>query len=960
MKQTNRNRKSEAVDSGKDGKTAILGISAFYHDSAAVLVVDGQIVAAAQEERFTRKKHDEQFPEHAIKYCLAEANLDPADVDYVGFYDKPLMKFERLHEMHLAYAPWGFRSFTNSVAGWMNQKLHLARHIRRGLGGAYRKRIIFTEHHESHAASAFFPSPFEEAAILTLDGVGEWATASYGMGRDNRIELTHELHFPHSLGLLYSSFTYFCGFKVNNDEYKLMGLAPYGEPKYTQLMLEKLIDMKEDGSIQMDMSYFNYCRGLTMTSRKFERLFGGPPRGPESPITQREMDMAASVQYVTEEIILHMIRHVHNETQMEHLCLAGGVALNCVANGRVLREGPFDDIWIQPAASDAGGALGVALFIWHQLLDNPRHTGSTDNQQGSLLGGSYCDDEIRTFLETANANYEHIGDSNILCDRIADDIANDRVVAWFQGRMEFGPRALGCRSILGDARKGVLQNIINRNVKFREDFRPFAPAVLREHAHEYFSMAADKESPYMLLTASVQQDKRIDLSQELADIKGTDKLKICRSEIPAVTHVDYSARIQTVDALRHGLFHKLLKTFYRKTGCPVVINTSFNLSWEPIVRSPRDAYETFMTSEIDTLCMGHFILTKTAQPSYVFSSAADKRDEVLGDLLCSPCHGADLNFDESQAVCTECGHSFVKEDGMWLMFCPHCGFDDVTDITEKVKAFYEENPFPNYDEHDTLRSLIGKARQSNLPSALDSAIPYNSTVLEVGCGTGQLTNFLGISCRRVIGTDICINSLRLGEKFRKEHELDRVQFVQMNLFKPCFKPNQFDVILCSGVLHHTSEPFAGFQTLLPLLKSGGHIVIGMYNRYGRLLTDLRRQVFCRTGGRFKWIDPVLRSGSRSKAQKQAWFADQYSHPHESKHTIGEVLHWFDHTGIEFVRCVLPGRFVGPHTDVGNLFNPRERPTAPDRLFMQAREVFTGGREGGFFLIIGRKSGTCHR
>ncbi len=900
------NKNDKTAGSGKPHRTTILGISAFYHDSAAALVIDGRIAAAAQEERFTRVKHDERFPEHAIEYCLAEANLKPADVDYVGFYDKPLLKFERLHETFLAHAPWNFRYFVNAVTGWMGHKLNLGRRIRRGLGGAYRRRIIFTEHHESHAASAFFPSPFDEAAILTLDGVGEWATASYGAGRGNRIELTHELHFPHSLGLLYSAFTYFCGFRVNSDEYKLMGLAPYGEPKYAELILDRMVDMKEDGSIWMDMSYFNYCRGLTMTSQKFERLFGGPPRRPESPITQREMDLAASVQYVTEEIMLHMARHVRAETGMKNLCLAGGVALNCVANGRLLREGPFDDIWIQPAAGDAGGALGVALFIWHQLLGKIRRASRADDQHGSLLGASYSDDRIGTFLEATTANYQHISDTDILCQRVSDEIAEGKVVAWFQGRMEFGPRALGSRSILGDARKEDLQSVINRKVKFREDFRPFAPAVLGEHAQDYFNLGAGRESPYMLLAAPVRHDN---LTQR-------------RSEIPAATHVDCSARIQTVDARRHGLFHKLLDTFYRKTGCPVLINTSFNLGWEPIVCSPRDAYETFMTYGIDTLCMGHYLLTKSEQPSYVSGSAADHRDEVLADLLCSPGDEVDLSCDDSSG------------------------------ITEKVKAFYEENPFPNYDGNNTLRSLIEKARRSGLPFVLDRAIPYNSTVLEVGCGTGQLTNFLGVSCRRVVGTDICSNSIRLGEKFREEHKLDRVRFVQMDLFRPCFKPEQFDVILCLGVLHHTSDPFGGFQSLLRLLKPGGHVVIGVYNRYGRLLTDLRRRVFRRTNGRFRWIDPILRSGSHSKAQRQAWFADQYCHPHESKHSIGEVLQWFDRAGVEFVRCVLPGMLP----DVDNLFDSQSRPTAADRFFTQARAIVAGGREGGLFLMIGRKPG----
>ncbi|UCF16722.1 MAG: hypothetical protein JSW59_04510, partial [Phycisphaerales bacterium] len=556
MKQADANKKSETVDRRERGRTAILGISAFYHDSAAALVVDGQIVAAAQEERFTRRKHDESFPQNAIEYCLAEAKLEPADIEYVGFYDKPLLKFERLHEMFLACAPRGFRSFASALANWMGHKLNLPRRIRQGLAGAYQKRVVFAEHHESHAASAFFPSPFDEAAILTVDGVGEWATAAYGTGRGNRIELTHQLRFPHSLGLLYSAFTYFCGFKVNSDEYKLMGLAPYGEPRYADLILEKLVDMRDDGSIQMDMSYFNYCRGLTMTSRRFERLFGGPPRDQDSPITQREMDMASSVQQVTEQIMLAMARQVYAQTQMKNLCLAGGVALNCVANGRLLREGPFDDIWIQPAAGDAGGALGVALFIWYQLLGNRRDANKMDDHHGSLLGASYSDDEIGEFLETTGAKYEHIADADALCDRVADEIAEGKVVAWFQGRMEFGPRALGCRSILADPRRADLRSVINNKVKFREGFRPFAPAVLAEHARDYFELEA--ESPYMLLAAPVLQDE----------------LKSRGCEIPAVTHVDGSARIQTVDRERYGLFRKLLEAFYLRTGCPVVVNTS--------------------------------------------------------------------------------------------------------------------------------------------------------------------------------------------------------------------------------------------------------------------------------------------------------------------------------------------------------------------------------------------------
>ena len=477
--------------------TSILGISAFYHDSAAALVVDGDIVAAAQEERFTRRKHDHEFPIHAIRYCLDEAGLRPEQIDYVGFYDKPFLKFERLLETYLAYAPAGFRSFIKFVPLWMRQKLHLPREIARGLDGRFTKQVVFTEHHESHAASAFFPSPFEEAAILTLDGVGEWATTTYGVGRGNRIELTHELRFPHSIGLMYSAFTYFTGFRVNSGEYKLMGLAPYGEPKYVDRILKHLVDLKDDGSFRMDMRYFEYCEGLKMTSPRFDDLFDGPPRRPESPITQREMDIAASIQEVTEEMMLRAMRHVHAETGMKHLCLAGGVALNCVGNGRILREGPFDNVWIQPAAGDAGGALGVAQFIWHQLLGKPRQVRTLDAQHGSLLGPRASSFGIKVFLDERGARYHEYASENELCDAVASFVAEEKVVGWFQGRMEFGPRALGSRSIIGDARSRAMQSVMNLKIKFRESFRPFAPSVLRRRVNEYFEMREGEDSPYM-------------------------------------------------------------------------------------------------------------------------------------------------------------------------------------------------------------------------------------------------------------------------------------------------------------------------------------------------------------------------------------------------------------------------------------------------------------------------------
>ena len=599
--------------------TAILGISAFYHDSAAALVVDGRIVAAAQEERFSRQKHDHRFPQLAIDYCLREAQLTPADLDFVGFYDKPLTKFERLLETYLAFAPAGYRSFRQALPLWLKQKLHLPREMSRGLKDQYRGRFVFTDHHESHAASAFFPSPYDEAAIITFDGVGEWSTTCWGTGRGNRLTLSHEIRFPHSLGLLYSAFTYYTGFKVNSGEYKVMGLAPYGVPKYKELILEHLLDLKEDGSYRMDMSYFNYCQGLTMTSEKFHRLFGGPPRKSESLLTEREMDLAASVQAVTEEVMLRTARHVHAQTGIENLVLAGGVALNCVGNGRILREGPFENIWIQPAAGDAGGALGTAQFIWYQLLDKPRTPSpqelQSDSQHGSLLGPQFDDDQIAAQLDRMGAVYETCADEEQLCDKVAAHLAQEKVVGWFEGRMEFGPRALGARSILGDPRSDKMQSIMNLKIKFRESFRPFAPSVLREKVADYFQMRPQEDSPYMLLVAPVRDELHTPVEAGYEQAFGIDKLNYRRSTLPAITHVDYSARVQTVDEDRSPLYYKLLTRFYEKTGCAVLINTSFNVRGEPIVCTPSDAYRCFMGTNMDVLAVGRKLLLRDKQPA---------------------------------------------------------------------------------------------------------------------------------------------------------------------------------------------------------------------------------------------------------------------------------------------------------------------------------------------------------
>ncbi len=597
--------------------TAILGISAFYHDSAAALVLDGRIIAAAQEERFTRIKHDPAFPSHAVAYCLREGGLSPAELDYVAFYDKPLTKFERLLETYLAYAPRGFRSFRLAMPLWLKDKLHMRRTLRSGLGGPTRARLIFTDHHQSHAASAFFPSPFDQAAIVTLDGVGEWSTATFGVGEGNGIQLTEQIVFPHSLGLLYSAFTYYCGFKVNSGEYKLMGLAPYGRPIYRDVILDRLMDLRPDGSFWLNMEYFNYCQGLTMTNRRFHRLFGGPPRSPESSLEQRHMDIAASIQAVTEEAVLRIGRHVCQRTGMKHLVLAGGVALNCVANGRLLREGDFDDLWIQPAAGDAGGALGAALFVWYQLLNNPRRPAGRDAQHGSFLGPGFTNEQISRFLSEHGASGQHFGDESELLEHVASLLADGKIVGWFQGRMEFGPRALGARSILGDPRSPAMQATMNLKIKFRESFRPFAPAVMQDRASEWFDVKPGQESPYMLLVAPVREKRRTYIDAEVVRTMQHDpdlrrRVNIVRSEIPAVTHVDYSARFQTVDEERNPRFYRLLDAFDRLTGCPVLVNTSFNVRGEPIVCTPEDAYRCFLATDMDALVLEDVVVSKDA------------------------------------------------------------------------------------------------------------------------------------------------------------------------------------------------------------------------------------------------------------------------------------------------------------------------------------------------------------
>ena len=905
--------------------TAILGISAFYHDSAAALVVDGKIIAAVQEERFTREKYDADFPVHAIAYCLQEAGLTADQLSYIAFYDKPISKFERLLETYLAYAPIGFRSFNKAMPAWLKRKLYIPRLIRKGLGRCDKVPLVFLDHHESHAASAFFPSPFDAAAIITLDGVGEWTTATYGKGEGNRIELTHHLQFPHSLGLLYSAFTYYCGFKVNSGEYKLMGLAPYGRPRYQKQIYEHLIDLKPDGSSWLNMEYFNYCQGLTMTNDRFHRLFGGPPRTTDTTLTQRHMDLASSVQAVTEEILMRIGRMVHRQTGMKNLVMAGGVALNCVANGKLLREGPFETLWIQPAAGDAGGALGAALFVWHQLLQKPRTPLLPDSQRGSLLGPQYSVIEIEPFLNKTGAVSRRFANEDQLLEHVAQALTEEKIVGWFHGRTEFGPRALGARSILADPRSAKMQATLNMKIKFRESFRPFAPCVLREHVHEWFGMRPHEDSPYMLLTAPVLEKHRVRLSRE--DEAGLEsdpdlvrRVNLVRSRVPAITHVDYSARVQTVDE-RHGRYQRLMKKFYEKTGCPIIVNTSFNLSWEPIVLTPQEAYDTFMQSEMDVLVLEDFVLHKSEQPlgMKVWAESESTVSPSSDSPWADPMTREPLVVTTTAARNPITGATYPVEEGIPRLFVLGKETGNGRDVTEIVKQFYEKTPFPNYDDLDTRRALMEKAREGLFARLLSEQIPYNARVLEIGCGTGQLTNFFAIAHRTALGTDVCLNSLRLAQKFKTEHGLDRASFAQMNLFHPALTDSFFDVVISNGVLHHTGDARKGFESLL-------------------------------TGS---WLDPHFRRlGAGGK--REAWFQDQYCHPHETCHTLDEVLGWMQEDGLDFVNSI-PKPTPGPALDAKErLFEPKNVGTSFSRVRSQIAGMSSGYREGGFFIVIGRR------
>jgi carbamoyltransferase len=950
----------------------ILGISALYHDSAAALLRDGDLIAAAQEERFSRVKFDSSFPTRAIAYCLRQAGITAHELDYVVFYDKPLSKFERILTSQLSTYPRSWQVFREAMIAWFKERLWLKSLILSKLP-LPADRVLFMEHHISHAASAMFCSPFQEAAVLTVDGVGEWtttslghATADWGNGQSNRIDLTDELRFPHSLGLLYSAFTAWLGFKVNSGEYKVMGMAPYGEPRYMD-KIEKLIKVYDDGSFWLNMDYFSFHYSPKDSyNAKFVELFG-PPRAPESPfftrttgddIRDREAeadqnqyyaDVAASVQHVTEEVLLKIVHHLHRQTGSKNLVLAGGVALNSVANGRIMRETAFEQVFIQPNAGDAGGALGAALYVWHVLLGKPRRFVMEHAYYGEALDRG----QVQRFLDEQELHYERLEDPDRLADRIVEALLHQKVIGLAQGRFEWGQRALGNRSIIADPRSANMKEIVNSKIKFRELFRPFAPAVTEEAASRYFDLQqADGQYPprFMMMVSPVFADRA--------------------TEIPAVTHMG-TARLQTVRRDWNPLYYDVLDRFGQATGVPVLMNTSFNLRSEPIVSTPADAFNTFAKSELDLLVLGDFVVSKagmgvprerrsmlwpaTKSPVGVAVGAAPGTLDYVERLLCPACQGAleTLNGSVDSVACAGCQRRFPCEAGIPLLYWPteETHRDSVSDL---VKEFYEQNPFPGYEDVDTAHRLREKAREGIFAKLLDDQIPEDALVLEVGCGTGQLSNFLAIDGRAVFGADLCLNSLKLAQAFRARNRLDSVHFVQMNLFRPVFPERSFDFVICSGVLHHTADPFGGFQSLGRLVRPGGYIVIGLYNTFGRVWTDLRRAIFHRSGDRFRFLDPYLARKDVDEGKKRIWFADQYKHPHESKHSLDEALRWFDQSGFEFVNAIPKPTPFAKLSEYEALFRTNPRGSRRDHLLAQLQLALTGGSEGGFFVVIGKR------
>lgn len=934
----------------------ILGISAFYHDSAAALISDGKIVSAAQEERFTRSKNTSEFPAKAIQWCLANSRLRGDQIDFIAFYDKPFLKFERLIETYLAFAPKGFTSFRTAMPLWISEKLFqkdlLLRELRSidpGLGVT--SKLMFSEHHLSHAASAYYPSPFEDAAILTLDGVGEWSTTTAGTGRGNEISIDKEIHFPHSIGLLYAAFTYYTGFKVNADEYKVMGLAPYGEPKFVQTILDKLIDLKSDGSFSLAQEYFDYCTGLTMTNANFDRLFGGPPRRADGKITQREMDLAASIQVVTEEVVLRLARSLAKDTGKRNLCLAGGVALNCVANGKLLRDRSFESIWIQPAAGDAGGAIGAALVVHHSHLNKPRTVGRVlDGMNGAYLGPEFSASETRVILDKLGANYREL-DDEALYSEVTSALTQDKVVGWFQGRMEFGPRALGNRSILGDARSPRLQRELNLRIKYRESFRPFAPAVPREDVADYFELNGD--SPYMLQVALVRKDRSIAMTPEQIALQGIDKLNVPRSDIPAVTHIDYSARIQTVHPETNPRFHRLLREFQARTGSSVLVNTSFNVRDEPIVCDPEDAYRCFMNCEMDVLVIGNIVLRKEDQLSPLPQTASSGDSLIPARLLlCLKQPGASNETNLERVTdgfrCPSTGAIMPDVDGIPSLL-EGVGEDDAAGVTEKIKAFYEEYPFPSYEGVQEYGELVNRGQKNRFAQGLLDAIGHNKLILECGCGTGQMSQFLSLNNNHVLGIDLSSSSLKLAIEHKLRNGLQRSAFALMNIFDLGVKDDTFDVVVSSGVLHHTKDARRAFAAIVRKAKPGGIVIVGLYNSFGRLPTLMRSKLIGLFGEN---IDGVVRNQIRDKRKAEIWVKDQYYNPHETWHSIDEVMQWFEENNVDYLNCY--PSIIGSGGDEVDLLSPSDPGSKPMRLLTQLSWLATTSEEGALFIMSGRR------
>lgn len=939
----------------------ILGISAFYHDAAAALLRDGYLVGAVQEERFTRRKFDPSFPDNSIRWLLEANNISLEDIRQVAFYDKPYLTFDRLLETYHELAPKGLASFMAAIPAWVGGKLFTRRLLTKSLHsiGPCRPDLFFPGHHLSHAASALYPSPFDEAAIITIDGVGEWATGTIGYGNGHSITIYKESRFPHSLGLLYASFTYYCGFKINSGEYKLMGLAAFGDRQgkqtrfFLQQIKEELIELFDDGSLFLNLDYFDYATGLKMChDHLFERLFKVPKRKMESPITQDYCNLACAVQMVTEEAIIRQATTARELSGSENLVMAGGVALNCVANGNLLREKVFKNIWVQPAAGDAGGALGAALAVWHLHHKKKRVKPETgvDSMSGAFLGPEYGTGRILAMLEETGATYENIVDEDLLLDRVATCLNEGKIVGWFQGKMEFGPRALGNRSILADPRVFDMQKKINLKIKFREGFRPFAPAVLFDDTQQFFDL--DCASPYMLFTAPVNEELRAappEGNRKKHDI--LPRLYQQRSILQSITHIDYSARVQTVHKTTNPRFYRLIQAFKNKSGIGVLINTSFNVRGEPIVCSPEDAYHCFMHTEMDLLVLGNCLVHKKSTQQEVTADFVPKGLEPVADIFCCPSCGERQTFRDA-THCSNCGLTVDHDGELPLLFIDtktaHNG------VTEKIKRFYETNPFPSYDQFDDPGALIAKSKRSVFARLIDEQIPYGARVLECGCDTGQLTNFLAIANRQVVGTDISINSLRLGSEFRRKHQLNRALFLQMNLFRPCFIEESFDVVISNGVLHHTADPVGAFRTLVSLVKPGGYIVIGLYHRYGRLFTDIRRIIFSLTNGKFVSLDKNLVRESSSESKKSAWYHDQYHNPHESRHTIHEVMGWMRDNNVRFLSSIPATRMFHPLGVDEKLFHLQPRAGRVE-LFLKELCQITPSRERiGFFITIGRK------